>query len=209
MTDFSSYTDVGSQNFLILIAIVVGATALAFFILPLLMKSRNFRVSISISLKKVKQNPVISAVVVFLVVVIFGGGYLFYLQGRPQIVSAGQLNSAESENLDYIQGGNIDYDIIKNSDMFVLDVRTEEEYTKEHIKGSFSAPLEKVRNGFTVPNDRKIAVYSSQESFDEARAAADILKAQVDVKVYVIEGGYEGLKEQGLETVKGAPFGDG
>ena len=200
MLNLSSYTDGNYQNSIILIAVVVGATALAFFVLPLLMRSRNFRVSASISFKKIKQNPVTSAVTLFLVVVIFGGGYFFYLQGRPQIVSAEDLSSNESESLDYIQGEEFDYYIVKNSDMYILDVRSEEEYAKEHIKGSFSVPIEEVRQGFSLPTDRKITVYSSEDKLDEAREAANIFQGQIEVKIYVVKGGFESLKNGGLET---------
>ena len=200
MLNLSSYTDGNYQNIIILIAVVVGATALAFFVLPLLMRSRNFRVSASISFKKIKQNPVTSAVTLFLVVVILGGGYFFYLQGRPQMVSAEELSSSERASLDYIQGEEFDYYIVKNSDMYILDVRSEEEYAKEHIKGSFSVPIEEVRQGFSLPTDRKITVYSSEDKLDEAREAANIFQGQVEVKIYVVKGGFESLKNGGLET---------
>lgn len=207
MPDFSSYIDVGSQNFLIILAIIVGATALAFFILPILTKSKNFRVSAAISFKRIKENPVTSLVTIFLVVMILGGGYLFYLQGRPQIVSVGELNSTEGESLDYIQGEELDYFIIRNSDMYILDVRSEKDYTEEHVKGAFSVPIEEVRQGFSLPTDRKITVYSSEDNLGEAREAANIFQGQVKVKVYVVKGGFENLKSQGLETEEGPPFG--
>ena len=153
-----------------------------------------------------KRYRLFIGIVAIILVVVSVGSYLFYLQGRPQIVTASQFKEREEDSINYIQK-NEDYFIIKNSEMYILDIRNEEEYTQKHIKGAFSVPFDKIEEGFSFAKNKKIAVYTSGDKFWEARQAADIINSQVDEKVYVVKGGFEGLKNERLESVEGAPFG--
>ena len=153
-----------------------------------------------------KRYRLYIGIVAVILVVVSVGSYIYYLQGRPQIVTASQFKEREEERIKYIQE-NEDYFIIKNSEMYILDIRSEEEYTQEHIKGAFSVPFEKIEGCFNFSKDKKVAVYTSSAEFWQARAAADIVKDQVDENVYVIDGGYEGLKSESLEITEGFPFG--
>ena len=204
-----------SPVFLLLFILILLSSVIV-FILPLLVKIKGGadtrKLNIVKSLLDIRARKILSHKVqviagMFIIVLLIGAGYWFYLQGKPQMVTAGQLNNKEEVSLSYIQN-NIDHQIIENSDMYVLDVRTEDEYVKEHIKGSFSVPIEKVKEGFSLPKDKKIVVYSSKDNFKEAREAAEIFKKQVKARVYVVKGGFESLKEAGVETQAGRPFGD-
>lgn len=153
-----------------------------------------------------KRYRLFIGIVAITLVVVSVGSYVFYLQGRPQIITASQFREREEDSINYIQRSE-DYFIIKNSEMYILDIRGEEEYTQEHIKGAFSLPLDKIKEGFSFSKDKKIAVYTDGDKFWQARQAADIINDQVDEKVYVVDGGFEGLKSERLETAEGAPFG--
>lgn len=213
-------TELISSPIFIVLLILIALTLVAVFILPAFLKiaggtdTRGLRVTVS-SLtgqsRKILSHPTRLAIVIFVIVLLLTAGYLFYLQGRPQIITAERFNKREAASVGIIQN-NQDYFIIKNSDMYIVDIRSEEEYTKEHIKGSFSVPFEefekwsKLQKGSKIKG-KKLAIYSSRDELGQAREAADIIKGEVEDKVYVVKEGFEGLKSAGLATAQGPPFG--
>jgi phage shock protein E len=90
---------------------------------------------------------------------------------------------------------------IKKGKVYLIDVRTPEEYKSGHLKYStnidfksedFKAQIEKL--------DKKKPVYLYCRTGNRSGKAADLLKTLGFVKYYNI-GGFEDLKKAGLETV--------
>lgn len=81
------------------------------------------------------------------------------------------------------------YRVVKNGECFLLDVRTEMEYSTVRIKGSVNIPLDKLQTDITqmVPNRSEcIIVYCATGS--RVRRALQILYNLGYINVYIWEG---------------------
>ena len=156
------------------------------------------------SKKLKKQTWQVAAVVLFLLAI--GLGFFIYFQSRPETILAKNFVRREAGNLAYIEE-NEAYSIILNSDLYLIDLRSERHFEDRHIKGSFNIQPDRLEKGVTLPEDRKVAVYSSFGDVETAKSAGETINKEIKAKVYIIEDGYEGLKNQGLNTETGKSFG--
>ncbi|MFZ2410743.1 MAG: rhodanese-like domain-containing protein [Candidatus Methanoperedens sp.] len=92
-------------------------------------------------------------------------------------------------------------EMIDRGEVFILDVRTQEEYDSGHIKGSVLIPvldLDKRLN--EIPRDRKILVYC--RSGHRSLQASEILVNNGFAQVYNMKGGIVEWANSGYEQVK-------
>jgi rhodanese-related sulfurtransferase len=145
--------------------------------------------------------------------VVLGAGYLaydFFLQ-PVRIVGAAQFKLEKGKNISQLQKGGLS--AWERVEVYLLDVRSREKYSTEHLVGSESLPAERAISEAYPIEGVAIAVYSDEAAFDEARKVADAIirngesgKVKYDKKIgniYVIKDGYEGLKKAGLSTESG------
>lgn len=78
--------------------------------------------------------------------------------------------------------------MIDRSEVFILDVRTQEEYDAGHIKGSTLIPLQVLDKRLgEIPKDRKILVYC--RTGHRSTQASEILVNNGFAQVYNMKGG--------------------
>ncbi len=85
----------------------------------------------------------------------------------------------------------------------IIDVRSRDEYLREHIPGSRNIPLEHIQESIEELREelwQNPAVILTCRSGRRAREAAQLLKAQGCGDVVVMEGGIMGWKKQGGEV---------
>jgi NADPH-dependent 2,4-dienoyl-CoA reductase/sulfur reductase-like enzyme/rhodanese-related sulfurtransferase/TusA-related sulfurtransferase len=83
-----------------------------------------------------------------------------------------------------------DFNDISNNGGFLLDVRTQEEYTARNIKGSLNIPIEEIRNRLSeIPNNKPIYVYC--EVGYRSYLALRILLQRGFNEVYELTGGFK------------------
>ena len=199
---------------------VIGFSIVATFVWPVIKKiyslfaktgarlKANPETSVEIKKEnKLLKKQFIQVAGVVLVLVAFGLGGWIYFQSRPETISARTFVKREAKNIDYM-GQNNTYTVYLNSDLYLFDLRTKEQFRDEHIKSSFNVQLQKVGREVSFFTGRKIAFYSTIDDIETAKKAASILDKNTSVKIYIIEDGYEGLKNQGLETITGTSFGE-
>lgn len=91
--------------------------------------------------------------------------------------------------------------MVDSGDVFILDVRTQEEYDAGHISGSTLIPVEVIGTRLNeIPKDRKILVYcrSGRRSIE----ASKILVNNGFEEIYNMNGGIDDWIRSGFEVVK-------
>lgn len=198
---------------------VIGFSIAATFVWPVIKKVYSLLAKLVTRLKANQEAPVeikkenkllkkqfiqVTGVVIALVALGLGGW--FYFQSKPETISARNFVKREARNIDYIEQHDT-YTVYLNSDLYLIDLRTKEHFKDRHISGSFNVQLQRIRQVPNLMDDRKIALYSSLGDIETTKEAANIIKRGTGTKIYIIEDGYEGLKNQGLETRTGPSFG--
>lgn len=91
-------------------------------------------------------------------------------------------------------------EIIERGEVFILDVRTQEEYDAGHIQNSTLIPLQEIEKRLDeIPRDRKILVYC--RTGHRSTQASEIL-ANNGFEVYNMKGGIVEWTDAGYEVVK-------
>ncbi len=91
--------------------------------------------------------------------------------------------------------------IIDGGDIFILDVRTKEEYDSGHINGSILIPLEDLEKRYNeIPRDRKILVYC--RTGHRSTQASEILVKNGFKQIYNMKGGITEWTKAGYEIIK-------
>ena len=91
--------------------------------------------------------------------------------------------------------------MIDSSDVFILDVRTQEEYDAGHINGSTLIPVQVIETRLDeIPKDRKILVYC--RSGGRSSEASQILIKNGFEEIYNMNGGIDDWIRSGFEVVK-------
>jgi rhodanese-related sulfurtransferase len=92
-------------------------------------------------------------------------------------------------------------ELIDKGDVFILDVRTQEEYNAGHIKNSTLIPLQDLSKRLNeVPRDRDILVYC--RTGGRSTAASEILANNGFTRIYNMKGGITEWTKMGYEVVK-------
>ena len=92
--------------------------------------------------------------------------------------------------------------MIKRSHYVIFDVRTSEEYAKEHIEGAISLPLSKLLCKSCL-NDI-IKNYKEMQIFiygNNSKLAADILSKNGLKNIFILDGGMQKWKKEGFSVV--------
>jgi len=92
-------------------------------------------------------------------------------------------------------------EMIDRGEVFILDVRTQEEYNESHINGSTLIPVQELDTRFKeLPRDKKILVYCRTGS--RSATASEILVKNGFTQIYNMQGGITEWKNAGYEVVK-------
>ena len=90
-------------------------------------------------------------------------------------------------------------ELIDRGEVFILDVRTQEEYDAGHIKGSTLIPLQVLDKRLgEIPKDRKILVYC--RTGHRSAQASEILVNNGFAQVYNMKGGIVEWTNAGYEV---------
>lgn len=120
-------------------------------------------------------------------------GTILFLHAVPGIVTFGDLHAGakdiktqtEVKNISPKQAKEL---IDKEKDIFVLDVRTREEYNEVHIKDANLVPIQDLdQNISKIPKDKKLIVYCT--SGKRSTKACEILKNKGLKELYNVVGG--------------------
>jgi len=91
--------------------------------------------------------------------------------------------------------------MIDRGEVFILDVRTLEEYDAGHINGSVLVPVQELNNRLDeIPRDRKLLVYC--RTGVRSTRASEILISNDFKEVYNMKGGIMEWTNAGFEVVK-------
>jgi rhodanese-related sulfurtransferase len=92
-------------------------------------------------------------------------------------------------------------EMIDSDEVFILDVRTQEEYDEGHIMGSTLIPVDELdRRIKELPRDKKILVYC--RTGHRSLTASEKLETDGFTQIYNMKGGITEWKNAGYEVVK-------
>ncbi len=91
--------------------------------------------------------------------------------------------------------------IEKENDVFILDVRTKDEYNEVHIKDANLIPIQELEQNIDkIPKDKKIVVHCA--SGKRSAKACEILKDKGLKELYNMEGGIKKWQGEGYPVIK-------
>lgn len=91
--------------------------------------------------------------------------------------------------------------IEKAKDVFILDVRTQEEYNEFHLKGANLIPIQELeQNIHKIPKDKIVIVHCAKGK--RSAKACEILKDKGLKELYNVEGGINQWKAEGFPVEK-------
>ena len=85
----------------------------------------------------------------------------------------------------------------------LVDIRSADEYTREHITEARHIPLEQLATDKTALQDRTAVIFHCR-SGHRTQMNANILGACVTGEVYVLEGGLDAWKKAGMPVTRDA-----
>lgn len=89
----------------------------------------------------------------------------------------------------------------KSKDVFVLDVRTKEEYDEVHLKEASLIPIQELeQNTGRIPKDKKVIIHCA--SGKRSARACEMLKDKGLKELYNLEGGILKWQAEGYPVVK-------
>ncbi|MDP3103370.1 MAG: rhodanese-like domain-containing protein [Candidatus Methanoperedens sp.] len=134
------------------------------------------------------MKKIYSAILAYIILVAMVSGCI---SGTPPTEKASYVDVSVQQGKEMIDRGEV----------FILDVRTQEEYDEDHIMGSTLIPVEELDIGFKeLPHDKKILVYC--RSGRRSVAASEILVKNEFTQIYNMKGGITEWKNAGYEVVK-------
>ena len=200
-----------SSPLLIALVALVGATTLVAFLAPVFFKTLKVT-KVPKRVRFVKRYPRRSLVVLIFILIAIFASYVYYSFSQPvRVVSAAQFKLEKGSQVKELQQKGLSG--WQEAGVYLLDIRTRDEYTADHLIGSESLPANIASKEKYPMKNVDVVVYSTGSRFDEARQTADAIakngkslkrrdRAQFG-KIYIISDGFEGLKGAGLATEAG------
>jgi len=133
-------------------------------------------------------------------------GIILFLNAVTGILSLEKLHAGEGSAKTQTEVKNISAKqakelIDKEKDVFILDVRTQEEYNEAHIKGANLIPIQELEANINkIPKDKKVIVHCAKGK--RSAKACEILKDKGLKELYNVEGGINQWKSEGHPVEK-------
>lgn len=133
-------------------------------------------------------------------------GIILFFSTVTGMLSFGKLHAGEGSTKTQTEVKNISARQAKelidsNKDVFILDVRTQEEYNEAHIKGANLIPIQELEANLNkIPKDKKVVVHCAKGK--RSAKACEILKDKGLKELYNVEGGLNQWKSEGYPVEK-------
>ncbi|GAN35026.1 MAG: rhodanese-like domain-containing protein [Candidatus Brocadia sp. AMX2] len=138
--------------------------------------------------------------------IVFSVGVILFLITVSGILSFKKLHAGEGSTKTQTEVKNISAKqarelIDREKDVFILDVRTQEEYNDAHIKGANLIPIQELEQNINkIPKDKKVIVHCAKGK--RSAKACEILKDEGLKELYNVEGGINQWKSEGYPVEK-------
>lgn len=139
-------------------------------------------------------------------VTLLSAGVILFFSAATGILGFEKLHAGEGgtktqTEVKNISAGQARELINSNKDVFILDVRTKEEYNEAHIKGANLIPVQELEQNINkIPKDKKVVVYCARGK--RSARACEILKDKGLKELYNVEGGINQWKSEGYPAEK-------
>jgi rhodanese-related sulfurtransferase len=133
-------------------------------------------------------------------------GIILFLNAVTGILSLEKLHAGEGGAKTQTEVNNISAKhakelIDKEKDVFILDVRTKEEYNEAHIKGANLIPIKELEQNINkIPRDKKVIVHCAKGK--RSAKSCEILKDKGLKELYNLEGGISQWQAEGYPVEK-------
>lgn len=200
----ASWKDILSSPLVIALVVLIIAQVILFCIAPVLFKLFE---ALPKRIGFISHYPRRTLAVLVVLLILIFGSYVYYYFNQPvRIVTAAQLKLEKGRVVNKLQDKGLS-SWVENR-IYFLDIRSPEEYAAGHLKGSSSLPAERVAQEMYPMGKIDLVIYSTSSRFDEVRKAADSIEKKAKLsqykgksgKIYLIKDGFEGLEKAGLLT---------
>lgn len=139
-------------------------------------------------------------------VILLSMGIILFLNAVTGILGFAKLHAGEGsvktqtavKNISPKQAREL---IDKGNDVFILDVRTKDEYNDAHIKGANLIPIQELEQNINkIPKDKKVVVHCAKGK--RSAKACEMLKDKGLKELYNVEGGLNQWKSEGFPVEK-------
>lgn len=144
--------------------------------------------------------------------ILIGSGFseIIYLEGgifawrnklNPLVTSGDPTSFTDQSKVTYIKSEELSEALLKENNLYIIDLRTEKEFREGHLKGAVNintSSLEARRR--EIPLGKKIILYGNGD-MDSFSGAVKFFDMGI-FNVHTLSGGLAVWKEKGLETVK-------
>jgi rhodanese-related sulfurtransferase len=207
----TSWQEASSSPLTIALTALIGATLLITFLAPVFFKTIK-TTKFPKRYGFIKRYPRRSLAAVIIVLIAIFASYVCYSFSQPvRIVSAVQFKLEKGGQIKELQQKGLSG--WQEAGVYLLDIRTRDEYATDHLVGSASSPAEiAAKEKYPIKNV-DVVVYSTSPRFAQARRTADAIRKNGESvkrrdrvqfgKIYIIRDGFEGLKKAGLISEEG------
>lgn len=134
-----------------------------------------------------------------------GGGYIAWKnKSQPTISGGNPFSSVDGAKATYISADDLNAwlsNAEERKDLFLIDLRTAQEYSQEHLEGSINIPLDELeRREMEIPFAKDIAVYGNTDLFGFRGSVKLFDLGHPNVSSLI--GGLDEWKKKGLKTIK-------
>ena len=85
-------------------------------------------------------------------------------------------------------------------DIFIIDVRSADEYALQHIPGAVNVPVGEIESGNFIPEPGKIIITACGKGGGRSEKAANHIRTHYNSEVYFLQGGTFGWLETEDQT---------
>ncbi len=133
--------------------------------------------------------------------VVLAGGMDAWRQTIGVSVTYGNPNSMEDQlKVSYVENKDLSNALKEGVPTFIIDVRTKEEYSKNHIPGAINIPFEEVEKRRKEITEKRVVVVGINE-LQEFQAAVRMYDMLL-VSPFVLKGGMTKWEESGFQLTK-------
>ena len=119
----------------------------------------------------------------------------------PKNIHAGEGNKKTQTEVKNISAKQSRELIDNNKDVYILDVRTKDEYNEVHLKDAHLIPIQELEQNINnIPRDKKVVVHCAAGK--RSAKACELLKDKGLKELYNVEGGIRKWEAEGYPVEK-------
>ncbi len=129
------------------------------------------------------------------------GGFAKWKKSNYPTVSVGDPNSViDQSKVSYLETEELKSKIETNPDLYLVDLRSSEEFSKEHLEKAINIPFQELETRKKdLPRSKEIVLYDNNNGLHSFQGAVKLFDLNI-FNVFASTEGFSALKEKGLSV---------